>query len=78
MYRHTLSHACKKSICTIYIFFNNKLIVHGDCRDIDEFRPLLGTLLYCHEILTNMADWEEVKRLAADFQLAQLSSTKQK
>lgn len=47
-------------------------------RDIDEFRPLLGTLLYCHEILTNMADWEEVKRLAADFQLAQLSSTKQK
>lgn len=38
----------------------------------------MGTLLYCHEILTNMADWEEVKRLAADFQLAQLSSTKQK
>lgn len=68
-----------KRVFTQYIFFfNNKLIVHGDCRDIDEFRPLLGTLLYCHEILINMADWEEVKRLAADFQLAQLSSTKQK
>ena len=26
----------------------------------------------------NMADWEEIKRLAADFQRAQLSSTIQK
>ena len=28
--------------------------------------------------IDNMADWEEVKRLAADFQQAQLSSSKQK